>query len=358
MNRERFPMRTPSLVDVAQALLADGKGLLAMDESTATCNQRFASAGIAQTVEARRAYRELLLTTPGLGDSISGVILYDETIRQSQSDGMPFTEALDETGILVGIKVDIGAKNLAGHPGEKVTEGLDGLRERLNAYRDMGARFAKWRGVIGISLGGGSSGGSRPSRGCIDANAHALARYAALCQEAGLVPIVEPEVLMDGSHTLARCAEVTEAVLRQVFDQLASQSVVLEAVILKPNMVLSGSACSAQATVEEVADATLQCLLRVVPAAVPGIAFLSGGQSAELATARLNAMHLRLRAFNGAGLPWALSFSFARALQQPALEIWAGKDENRVAAQQALLHRARCNSAALRGEYSAATETP
>ena len=344
-------MNAPSLVDVAQALLADGKGVLAMDESTTTCNQRFASVGIEQTVEARRAYRELLLTTPGLGECISGVILHDETIRQSRVDGTPFTRILADAGILAGIKVDIGANDLAGHPGEKVTEGLDGLRERLNAYRDMGARFAKWRGVIGIGVDGGDSGASRPSRGCIDANAHALARYAALCQEAGLVPIVEPEVSMDGGHTIARCSEVTEAVLRQVFEQLAAQRVVLEAVILKPNMVVSGSAGTAQATVDEVADATLRCLLRVVPAAVPGIAFLSGGQTGELATARLNAMHLRFHAANSISLPWALSFSFARALQHPALEIWAGKDANRVAAQQALLHRARCNSAALRGEY-------
>ena len=365
MNPERTPLHAPSLADVAQALLAGGKGLLAMDESTTTCNQRFASAGIEKTVDARRAYRELLLTTPGLGASVSGAILYDETIRQRRADGMPFTKILADAGILVGIKVDIGAKDLAGHPGEKVTEGLEGLRERLTAYRYMGARFAKWRGVIGIGFedgAGGDGGRSRPSRGCLAANAHALARYAALCQEAGLVPIVEPEVLMDGSHTLARCAEVTEAVLRQVFDQLAAQRVVLEAVILKPNRVVSGSTCNAQATASEVADATLQCLLRVVPAAVPGIAFLSGGQTGELATARLNAMHLRFRAANSASLPWPLSFSFARALQHPALEIWAGKDEHRVAAQQALLHRARCNQAALRGEYrdepSAAVETP
>lgn len=354
MNPERIPTHTPSMVDVAQALLAKGKGLLAMDESTTTCNQRFARTGIAQTVEARRAYRELLLTAPGLGDAISGVILYDETIRQSRADGTPFTTILANVGILVGIKVDIGVKSLAGHPGERATEGLDGLRKRLAAYRDMGATFAKWRGVIGI----GQPGDGRPSRGCIDANAHALARYAALCQEARLVPIVEPEVLMDGSHTMARCSEVTEGVLRQVFDQLAAQRVVLEALILKPNMVLPGAACAQQASVDEVADATLQCLLRAVPAAVPGIAFLSGGQAGEQATARLNSMHLRSRSANIASLPWALSFSFARALQHPALEIWAGQDANRVAAQQALLHRARCNQAALFGEYTAAMETP
>jgi fructose-bisphosphate aldolase class I len=255
---------------------------------------------------------------------------------------------------MAGIKVDIGAKDLAAHPGEKVTEGLDGLRERLNAYAGMGARFAKWRGVIGV----GPVGGGLPSGGCVDANAHALARYAALCQEAGLVPIVEPEVLMDGAHGLERCREVTDAVLRRVFDQLAMQRVMLEAMVLKPNMVLCGASCPMQPTPDEVAEATVPCLLRVVPAAVAGIAFLSGGQSGELASARLNAMHVKFGPASARRrLPWPLTFSFARALQHPALEIWAGQEANRAAAQRALLRRARCNRAALRGEYGYAMET-
>ncbi len=337
-------MNVQALIETAQAMVADGKGLLAMDESNGTCNQRFASAGIAPTVEMRRAYRELLLATPGLGACISGVILYDETIRQAKADGTPFVQVARDAGLLVGIKVDTGARALAAHPGEKVTEGLDGLRERLQACFEMGARFAKWRGVIAVD------GERLPTAACTSVNANALARYAALCQEAGLVPIIEPEVLMDGTHPLARCQLVTEAVLRSVFDQLALQGVVLEALILKPNMVTAGLACPVQNSADEVADATLQCLRRVVPAAVPGIAFLSGGQSGELASRRLNALNLK------PGTPWRLSFSFARALQHPALDIWAGKPANRVAAQQALLHRARCNRAASRGEYSAAME--
>jgi fructose-bisphosphate aldolase class I len=337
-------MNVQALIETAQALVAGGKGLLAMDESNGTCNQRFASAGIPQTVAMRRTYRELLLTTPDLGTCISGVILYDETIRQAKADGTPFVRVAHEAGLLVGIKVDTGAKALAAHTGEKVTDGLDGLRERLQAYFEMGARFAKWRGVIAVD------GEALPTAACTGANAHALARYAALCQEAGLVPIIEPEVLMDGTHTLSRCQEVTEAVLRSVFDQLVQQSVVLEALILKPNMVIAGLACAVQNTPDEVAGATLQCLRRAVPAAVPGIAFLSGGQSGELASSRLNALHRR------PGAPWPLSFSFARALQHPALDIWAGQEANKVAAQQALLHRARCNCAALKGEYSAAME--
>jgi fructose-bisphosphate aldolase class I len=337
-------MNMQALIETAQAMVGNGKGLLAMDESNGTCNQRFASAGIPQTVEMRRAYRELLLTTPGLGACISGVILYDETIRQAGAGGTPFVQVAREAGLLVGIKVDTGAKALAAHPGEKVTEGLDGLRERLQAYFEMGARFAKWRSVIAVN------GERLPTAACISANAHALARYAATCQEAGLVPIIEPEVLMVGTHTLARCQIVTEVVLRSVFDQLARQGVVLEALILKPNMVIAGLSCAVQNTADEVADATLQCLRRVVPAAVPGIAFLSGGQSGELASSRLNALHLR------PGTPWPLSFSFARALQHPALDIWAGKPANKVAAQQALMRRAQCNGAALRGDYSAAME--
>ncbi|HZL80140.1 MAG TPA: class I fructose-bisphosphate aldolase [Candidatus Limnocylindrales bacterium] len=338
-------MNVQNLSDTAKALVADDKGLLAMDESNPTCNKRFAKLGIPQTVEARRAYRELIVTTPGLGECISGTILYDETIRQQKKDGTPFLKVLTDAGIIPGIKVDTGAKDLAAHPGEKITEGLDGLRDRLAEYFQMGARFAKWRAVIAI-------GDDIPSRSCIEANAHALARYAALCQEAGLVPVVEPEVLMDGDHTLEQCRAATEEVLRTVFNQLNSQRVVLEGMILKPNMVLPGLTCSKQTSVDEVANITVKSLWRTVPAAVQGIAFLSGGQSAELASARLNTMNLR---FNSR-LPWALSFSFARAIQQPALEIWQGKEANVPAAQRALLHRAKCNRAARRGEYTAATE--
>ena len=334
-------MTLQTLRDTAQALVAEEKGLLAMDESTPTCNKRFASLGIPQTVEARRAYREMIVTTDGLGECIGGAILFDETIRQQRSDGTPFIKVLIDAGIIPGIKVDAGTKELAGHPSEKVTEGLDGLRDRLAEYVSMGARFAKWRAVITIADG-------IPSWGCIHANAHALARYAALCQEAGLVPVVEPEVLMDGEHTLDRCCEVTDKVLRTVFSELFAQRVMLEGMILKPNMVLPGLACHKQETVEEVADATVGCFMRAVPAAVPAIAFLSGGQSAELASARLNAMNVR---FQGR-LPWALAFSFARAIQQPALELWKGQEANVPAAQKALVHRARCNQAARRGEYS------
>jgi fructose-bisphosphate aldolase class I len=334
-----------ALIDTAKMLVANDKGLLAMDESNPTCNRRFAKLGIPQTEEARRAYRELIVTAPRLGESISGVILYDETIRQQKKDGTPLIEVITDAGIIPGIKVDIGAKDMAGHPGEKITEGLDGLRDRLKGYLQMGTRFAKWRAVIAI-------GDGIPSRGCIEANAQALARYAALCQEAGLVPVIEPEVLMDGEHTLERCREVTEEVLRNVFIQLNCQRVLLEGMILKPNMVLPGLTCPEQESVDEVADITVKTLLRTVPAAVPGIAFLSGGQSAELASARLNVMNLRFKS----QLPWSLSFSFARAIQQPALEIWKGEDANVLAARRALLHRARCNRAARRGEYTAAME--
>ena len=338
-------MNTQMLIDTASRLVADGKGLLAMDESNPTCDKRFARLGIAQTVEARRRYRELIATTPGLGEAIGGAILFDETIRQQTKDGTPFIRILADAGIIAGIKVDAGAKDMAAHPGEKITEGLDGLRERLAEYFQMGARFAKWRAVITI-------GDGIPSRACIEANAHALARYAALCQEAGLVPVVEPEVLMDGTHTLQRCAEVSEEVLHTVFRQIVRQGVMLEGMILKPNMVLAALDCTTQETVDEVADATVTCLLRAVPAAVAGIAFLSGGQSAELASARLNAMNARFKS----RIPWPLAFSFARAIQQPALEIWKGEDANVAPAQQALLHRARCNQAARRGQYSAAME--
>ena len=360
-------MNAQVLINTAKMLVAGDKGLLAMDESNATCNKRFASLGIPQNEETRRAWRELIVTTPGLGESISGAILYDETLRQQKKDGTPFVKVISDAGIIPGIKVDTGAKEMAGHPGEKITEGLDGLRDRLAEYSLMGARFAKWRAVIAV-------GDSIPSRGCIEANAHALARYAALCQEVGLVPVVEPEVLMDGGHTSERCSEVTEEVLRAVFNQLHTQGVMLEYMILKPNMVLPGLTCPGkmdvsevgigeqqyqvrlidrpQGDVDEVAGATVRCLLRTVPAAVPGIAFLSGGQSSELASARLNAMNIRFKS----RLPWPLAFSFARAIQQPALEIWRGKEANVLAAQKALYHRARCNRAARRGQYDATME--
>ncbi len=345
-----------SLIATAQTLMAPGKGLLAMDESVGTCNRRLAEHGIAQTEVSRRRYRELLVTAPGLSEAISGAILFDETLGQNTRDGVPFVDVLRAAGIVIGIKVDAGAQALAGHPGERVTEGLDGLRERLTDYASRGARFAKWRAVLAI-------GDGLPSRAGIVVNAHALARYAALCQEAQLVPIVEPEVLMEGRHTLARCGEVTAEVLHQVFEQLHCQGVALEAMILKPNMVLSGLDCTVPASLDDVADATLTCLLRAVPAAVAGIAFLSGGQPAQLATARLNAMHLPtaspgpVSAAPPPHLPWPLTFSFGRALQQPALSLWAGDDANRVVAQRALLHRARCNGAAVRGAWRPALET-
>jgi len=333
------------IIATARALVADDKGLLAIDESTPTCDERFAAAGIPETIEARRAYRELIVTTPGLAESISGAILFDETIRQHTADGTPFIEVLAEAGIVPGIKVDTGTSEMAGHRGETVTEGLDGLRDRLAEYAEMGARFAKWRAVLSI-------GDHTPSGGCLAANAEALARYGALCQEAGLLPIVEPEVLMDGSHSMERCSEVTEDALRTVFAALHSQGVVLEAMLLKPNMVLPGSICPTQESVEAVAEATARCLLRTVPAAVPGVVFLSGGQSPELASARLNALNLAFPA----GPPWALSFSFGRAIQQPALEIWHGDKAQVRRAQQELAHRARCNRAARRGTYASAME--
>jgi fructose-bisphosphate aldolase, class I len=329
-------------------MLAGDKGLLAIDESIATCNRRFAELGIAQTEDRRRSYRELLITTAGLGASISGVILCDETFRQSAADGRTFLRILDDAGIVVGIKVDAGASDLAGHPGERVTEGLDGLRGRLAEYFGMGARFAKWRAVIRLGTG-------LPSRACIDANAHALARYAALCQQAGLVPIVEPELLMEGAHTLEHCREATTQVLRSVFAQLIGQGVLLEGMILKPNMVTPGSDCAVQGSIGEVAAATLRCLLEAVPAAVPGIAFLSGGQTGVLACSRLNALQAPSTA-RSAPIPWALTFSFGRALQEPALSIWAGRDSQCAAAQQALLHRARCSRLARLGQYATAME--
>ncbi len=331
--------------DIAKALVADGRGILAADESTGTIKKRFDSINVESAEETRRAYREMLFTTPGAEGAISGVILYDETLRQSAADGTPFAKLLAGKGIIPGIKVDAGAKPLAGAPGELVTEGLDGLRERCAEYHQLGARFAKWRAVITIK------GGEHPSQACIAVNAHALARYAALCQEAGLVPIVEPEVLMDGGHDIARCAEVTEATLNEVYTQLRIQNVRLEATLLKPNMVISGTECGTQAGVQGVAARTLEVLKRCVPAAVPGIVFLSGGQSDLVATEHLDAMNK----LDG-GLPWKLSFSYGRALQAAPLKAWGGKVENLPAARAAFLQRAQCNGAAASGTWSAAME--
>jgi len=331
------------LKSTAKELVAEGKGILAADESTPTLGKRFEKLGIESTETSRRDYRELYFTTEGAEAAVSGIILYDETIRQKASDGTLFPQLLERRGMIPGIKVDTGAKQLANSPSEKITEGLDGLRERLNEYRGMGARFAKWRAVITI-------GDGIPSRYCIETNAHALARYAALCQEAGIVPIVEPEVLMDGSHSIEKCYEVTEATLHTVFDALYHQRVMYEGMLLKPNMVISGTENSTQADVRAVAEATLKCLRTTVPASVPGIVFLSGGQSDEVATDHLNEM-------NKIGdAPWELSFSYGRALQAPALNSWLGKAENLKTAQTAYLRRARCNSAARFGKYSAEME--
>jgi len=334
-------MNIQKLIDTAKALVADSKGLLAMDESYPTCNKRFAKLGIPETAELRCDYRELIVTTTGLNKSISGAILFDETIRQHLKDGTSFINALNDRGIIPGIKVDAGTVAMAGHPGERITEGLDNLRDRLKEYAQMGLRFAKWRAVITIGEG-------IPTRACIEANAQVLARYAALCQEEGIVPIVEPEVLMDGDHTMERCFEVTEQVLHTVFNQLYKQGVILEGMILKPNMIVPGLACEKQESIDEVADATVKCLLRTVPAAVPGIAFLSGGQSSRLASARLNAINVRFKS----KLPWEVSFSFGRAIQQPALDIWHGKETNVPEAQVVLYHQARCNLAARQGGYN------
>lgn len=338
-------MKLQELINTAKEMMAGDKGLLAMDESINTCNKRFAGAGIPQTVELRRDYRELLITTPGLGSCISGAILSDETIRQFKPDGTSFVEVLEKSGIIPGIKVDKGAKNHAGFPGEKVTEGLDGLRERLKEYKQLGARFAKWRAVIAI-------GDRIPGRACMEANTHALARYAALCQEAGIVAIVEPEVLMDGSHTIERCAAVTEELHRRLFYQLYEQKINLRGIILKPNMVLPGKDCPEQVDDDAIADATIGCFLRSVPAAVGGIAFLSGGQPSIKASSRLNAMHLK----NKPSLPWPLTFSFSRAIEYPALNIWHGDKDNKEAAQKSILHRSCCDKAARRGEYNMAME--
>ncbi len=329
---------------VARAMVAPGKGILAADESTPTIGKRFDTIAAESTEESRRGYREMLFTTPGAADHIGGVILFDETLRQSTSDGTPFPVFLNERGMIPGIKVDKGAKALAGFPREKVTEGLDGLRERLEEYRELGARFAKWRAVIDIDA-------DIPSDYCIGANAHALARYAALCQEAGIVPIVEPEVLMDGAHDLERCAAVTHRTLERTFAELVEHRVALDGIVLKPNMVISGMKCDRQASVEEVAEATVECLIANVPDDVPGIAFLSGGQSDVDATAHLNAM-------NKLGPhPWALSFSYGRALQAAALGAWAGRSENYSAGQSAFAVRARLNGLARTGRYEASMES-
>ncbi|MEK1854696.1 MAG: class I fructose-bisphosphate aldolase [Phyllobacterium sp.] len=328
------------LESIAAVLVAKGKGILAADETVPTLTKRFDALGIQSTEQSRRTYREMLFTSTGAAEFISGVIMHDETIRQKSSGGTPFAQVLSGQGIVPGIKVDTGAKPLAGSPDEKVTEGLDGLRDRLSEYRGMGARFAKWRAVIRIA-------DTLPSAACVSANAHALGRYAALCQEQHLVPIVEPEVLMDGSHTIERCEEVTGLVLHAVFRALFEQRVTLEFMLLKPNMVIAGEECSRPVTLQEVAVATLRCLRQHVPVAVPGIVFLSGGQNDRVATAHLNAIN-RLPGPK----PWKISFSYGRALQEPALEAWHGRDEELKMGQQAFYHRARCNGAASLGTYT------
>jgi fructose-bisphosphate aldolase, class I len=335
-------MDMSTLETTAQQLIAPGKGILAADESEGTIARRFQGVGIPNTEENRRDYRELFFTAPDIAQFISGVILFDETIRQASHDGTRFVDVLSKEGIVPGIKVDRGSKPLAGAPGEQVTEGLDGLRERLAEYRTLGARFAKWRAVIVI----GDEGRIPTPRG-LHANAHALARYAALCQEASILPIVEPEVLMDGTHAIERCADVTEATLHSVFDALWKERVVPEAMLLKPSMVLPGKEAPRQVTVQEVAQATLRCLRRTVAAAVPGVVFLSGGQSDERATAHLDAMN-RLPGPK----PWPLSFSYARALQSAALQTWRGVPARVEEAQRVFLHRARCNSAARSGAWT------
>lgn len=332
------------LANIAQAMVAEGKGVLAADESGGTIKKRFDSIGAESTEDRRRDYREMLFrSTEAMKNHISGVILYDETLRQKAKDGTPLAQVIADTGAIPGIKVDTGAKELASCPGEKVTEGLDGLRERFAEYYELGARFAKWRAVITI-------GDHIPSRACIETNAHALARYAALAQEANIVPIVEPEVLMDGPHDIERCFAVTEATLNAVYDELFAQRVILEGTILKPNMVLSGTECATQAGVEQVAEETVRCLKRTVPSAVPGICFLSGGQSDEDATAHLSAMNAMH------DLPWKLSFSYGRALQAAALKAWGGKTENEAAGQRAFSHRAKMNGLAATGQWNTGLE--
>jgi len=332
-------MSKQELETIARSMVAKGKGILAADESMGTIKRRFDSIKVESNDNNRRAYRDMLFTTKGIEEAISGVILFDETIRTAALDGTPFPQVLAKKGIMPGIKVDKGPVDIPGFPGEVVTEGLDGLRARIKEYKELGAKFAKWRAVISI-------GDGIPTYTCLEANAHALARYAALCQEGGIVPIVEPEVLLDGSHTIERCQEVTEQTLKITFHELFLQRVYLEGMILKPSMVVSGKENSRQAGVEEVAERTLQCLKRTVPAAVPGIAFLSGGQSAERATEHLNAM-------NAMGPhPWEVSFSYARALQDPAIKAWKGEAANVAAAQRIFYHRAKCNSAARSGKYN------
>ncbi len=334
-------MNKQVLINTVDDLFAGNKGLLAMDESTGTCNKRFAAAGIPQSVEMRRSYRELIVTKPCLHESIGGAILYDETIRQQTKDGIPMIDVLIKNGIIPGIKVDTGGKQMAGFPGEKITEGLDGLRERLAEYKKMGARFAKWRAVIAIGEG-------IPTTACIEANVHALARYAALCQEAGIVPIIEPEVLMEGDHTLQKCFDVTEHTLKILFYQVYQYKIDLEGIILKPNMIIAETKSAEKNSIDEVAEATVNCLLKSVPAAVPAIAFLSGGQSPEDASEHLNAIHTNFKNH----LPWIVSFSFARAIQQPALDVWKGQEANVEEAQKLLYTRAKEDAAARHGEYN------
>lgn len=335
-------MDLEQLNEIAIQMVAHGKGILAADESTGTIKKRFDTIGHTSTEDSRRDWREMLFRTqPAMNEYISGVILYDETLRQKAADGTPLAQLISDAGAVPGIKVDMGAKDLAGAPGEMITEGLDGLRDRLNEYHELGARFAKWRAVIEMGRDGDDS---IPSPYCVDVNMHALARYAALCQEAGIVPIVEPEVLMDGDHGIERCYEVTEYALKKLFDELYAQGVQLEGIILKPNMIIPGKKCPEQASVEDVADLTVQCLANCVPSAVPGIAFLSGGQSDEEATAHLNAMNAAY------DLPWALTFSYGRALQAAPLKAWNGKDVE--AGQKAFNHRARMNGLASIGEWT------
>ena len=335
-------MASHELNAIAKSIVADHKGVLAADESTGTITKRFDSIGVESTEENRRAYRNLLFTTPGFEEYVGGVILYDETIRQASDDGTSFSQLLTGKGVVPGIKVDTGAQDLAGHPGEKVTEGLDGLRDRFAEYHALGARFSKWRAVITI-------GDGIPTDACLHVNAHALARYAALSQEAGIVPIVEPEVLMDADNTIERCREVTSETLRLVFDELERQGVALDGILLKPNMVISGKQCPTQATSAQIAEQTVECFLERVPETVPGIVFLSGGQSEVEATGNLDAINRR-------GGPWPLSFSYGRALQASALQAWSGDPANVEAGQAAFLHRARMNALATAGDWSADLE--
>lgn len=337
-------MNLDQLIQVANAMVAPGKGILAADESSATIKKRFDAIGVESTADSRRDYREMMFRTQdAMKNHISGVILYDETIRQNAKDGTPLVKLIEAAGSIPGIKVDAGAKPFANFAGETITEGLDGLRERLNEYYKLGARFAKWRGVIDVSA-------TIPTWGAVKANMHALARYAALCQEANIVPIVEPEVLMDGDHNIERCAEVTEWVIKTLYQELFDQRVVLEGTVLKPNMVIAGKKCAQQASIEQVAENTIAVLKRTVPSAVPGIAYLSGGQSDELATAHLDAMN-RI-----GGFPWKMTFSYGRALQAAPQKAWGGKPENVPAAQRAFTHRAKMNGLASLGQWASGLE--